>query len=127
MCQVCHHEPLDKSLCEPNKTLRMTVKAVLKKKLVEKATHRKREEATKAEVARAQAEAQSQPTAHNDTSLDVNGDSHIDDGTADTIPTKSNHDDTPRSSTKPNTQAETNIFPEASREVQDIPQQSIEV
>ena len=48
MCQVCHHEPLDKTLCEPNKTLRMTVKAVLKKKLHDRANQRKKEDVAKA-------------------------------------------------------------------------------
>ena len=54
MCQVCHHEPLDKTLCEPNKVLRLTVKAWLKKKLHEKAALRKKEEdaAAKAEAAK---------------------------------------------------------------------------
>ena len=71
MCQVCHHEPLDKKLCEPNKTLRMTVKAVLKKKLMEKNTLKKKEE----EAAKAKAEAaqSAELAAQAEVSL-VNGD-----------------------------------------------------
>lgn len=62
MCQVCHHEPLDKSLCTPHKNLRMTVKAVLKKKLVERANKRKQEEAAIAAAAKAENTPAEEPT-----------------------------------------------------------------
>lgn len=59
MCQVCHHEPLDKSLCTPNKTLRTTIKVFLKKKLLERAKEQKKkdDEAAKAAAAAAAAAA----------------------------------------------------------------------
>ena len=81
LCQVCHHEPLDKTLCEPNKTLRMTVKAVLKKKLMEKNAQKKKEE----EAARAQAEAaHAAELAAQAESSTVNGDgSQVADATGD--------------------------------------------
>ena len=127
MCQVCHHEPLDKSLCEPNKTLRMTVKAILKKKLVEKATQRKREEAAKAEAAKAEAKAQSQPVAYEDAKPEGGIQSGQADETTYTTPTKPEDGDASQSSIKPNTSVEGTSSTETSREVQDIPQPSIEV
>lgn len=42
-CRVCLHTPVAKDLCKPNKTLRTTIKAFLKKKLMEKETQRKKE------------------------------------------------------------------------------------
>ena len=31
-CIICCHKPLDKTLCEPNKPMRITIKALLKRK-----------------------------------------------------------------------------------------------
>ena len=44
---MCLHSTVDKSLIKPNKTLRTTIKAFLKKKVMEKETQRKKDEATK--------------------------------------------------------------------------------
>ncbi|MCJ1379447.1 hypothetical protein MMC17_002548 [Xylographa soralifera] len=46
-CPVCLHSTVDKTLIKPNKTLRTTIKAFLKKKVMEKETQRKKDEATK--------------------------------------------------------------------------------
>ena len=44
---MCLHTPVAQDLCKPNKTLRTTIKAFLKKKVMEKETQRKKEEAAK--------------------------------------------------------------------------------
>ncbi|MCJ1401226.1 hypothetical protein MMC11_004438 [Xylographa trunciseda] len=46
-CPVCLHSTVDKTLIKPNKTLRTTIKAFLKKKVMEKETQRKKDEASK--------------------------------------------------------------------------------
>ncbi|MCJ1283633.1 hypothetical protein MMC26_002964 [Xylographa opegraphella] len=46
-CPVCLHSTVDKTLIKPNKTLRTTIKAFLKKKVMEKETQRKKDEAVK--------------------------------------------------------------------------------
>ena len=44
---MCLHTPVAQDLCKPNKTLRTTIKAFLKKKVMEKETQRKKEDAAK--------------------------------------------------------------------------------
>ena len=127
MCQVCHHEPLDKSLCEPNKTLRMTVKAVLKKKLVERATQRKREEAAKNEAARAEAQAQSQPAGHENANAAEGRQSTYVEETTSTARASSENDDASRGPVNSNPNIDGNASLEGFKEAQDIPQPSIEV
>ena len=46
-CPVCLHSTVDKTLIKPNKTLRTTIKAFLKKKVMEKETQRKKDETLK--------------------------------------------------------------------------------
>ena len=45
-CPICLHEPVQKGDCKPNKTLRQTIKAFLRKKSIEKETARKKEKPT---------------------------------------------------------------------------------
>ena len=53
VCQVCHHEPLDKTLCTPNKSLRTTTKIFLKKKILERSKEQKKAEQEAAAAAAA--------------------------------------------------------------------------
>ncbi|MCJ1473185.1 hypothetical protein MMC13_001836 [Lambiella insularis] len=46
-CPVCLHTPVDKSLIKANKALRTTIKALLKRKVIEKEDKRKKEDAVR--------------------------------------------------------------------------------
>lgn len=125
-CPVCLHANVDRDLIKPNKTLRTTIKAFLKKKVMERDNLRKREEAARLAAAAATAtpaipeitkDVPAQPTAENVKVL-VDGEAKV----------KPDADDVPKASSQvpPSTNQEEGHQPSSEAQM-DIPRPSIEV
>ena len=88
-CIMCHHSPLDKSICTPNKSMRTTIRALLKNKF----ETRFRRQAAEAAKAAKESEAVS-PTVDNASKPDEPSTEAERDGGAQTVNVGS-HDETP--------------------------------
>ena len=125
-CPVCLHANVDRDLIKPNKTLRTTIKAFLKKKVMERDNPRKREEAARLSTAAATATPIVQETPNQDpnqetsqnTDVLVNGE----------VDAKHGAKDVPKASSLTPPTATDEEGNQASSEAQmDIPRPSIEV